>query len=232
MLSQSDLVITLGGDGTLLAAARDLNGKPTPLLGVHLGNLGFLTEVPRETLPDFLEDVFKKKYRVERRATLLAEVRRGSESLGSFRALNEVVVTKGALSRLMHLEVKVGKDHLANFVADGLILATPTGSTGHSLSAGGPIVHPAVEAFVLTPICPHSLSSRPLLIPMDKELTVLVKSSHENMMLTADGQQGTRLLVGDAVHIKNSGRPVCLMLSQTSSYWDVLHEKLRWGEKR
>ena len=232
VLAKSDMILVLGGDGTLLSAARDLDGKNTPLLGVNMGGLGFLTEVTSEQLPGFLEEVFGENYRVEKRECLEAVVLRSGKRIESGRALNEVVIAKGALSRLLHLEVEVGTEHLTSFVADGLIVATPTGSTAHSLSAGGPIVHPSIAAFVLSPICPHSLTSRPLLIPMDKELSVLVKSSHENMMLTFDGQQGIPLLEGDTIKIKRSEKPVYLMLAQQSSYFDVLHRKLRWGGKR
>lgn len=232
VLENSDLILVLGGDGTLLSVARDLDGKNTPLLGVNLGSLGFLTEVASEDLEGFLPDVFAKKYRVEKRDTLEASVFRGGAKLDTHRALNEVAITKGALSRLLDLEVFVGKEQLTHFVADGLIFATPTGSTAHSLSAGGPIVHPELQAFVLSPICPHSLTSRPLLIPMDKELAVLVKSEHENMMLTFDGQQGIPLMAGDEIKIKRSAKPVYLMLSEKSSYFGVLRKKLQWGGKR
>ncbi len=232
VLDQSDFVLVLGGDGTLLAAARDLNGKATPLLGVNLGGLGFLTEVTVDGLPAFLNDVFNGRSRIEKRETLEAAVLRSDKVLEKYRALNEVVVGKGTLFRLLKLEVTIGSEHLTHFAADGLIVATPTGSTAYSLSAGGPILHPEVFAFVLTPICPHSLTSRPLVIPMDKELTVRVKTQNENTMLTCDGQQGMQLVAGDEIKIRRSENPVHLMLSQQSSYFDVLREKLHWGSVR
>ncbi len=232
VLAQSDFVLVLGGDGTLLAAARDLDGKDTPLLGVNLGGLGFLSEVTVEGLPGFLREVFEGKQRIEKRETLEATVLRAGKRLESHRALNEVAIGKGALSRLLKLEVAIGAEHLTHFVADGLIVATPTGSTAYSLSAGGPIMHPEVPAFVLTPICPHSLTSRPLVVPMDKELTVRVQTANENTMLTCDGQQGVALKAGDEIKIRRSGKPVHLMLSQDSSYFDVLKEKLHWGSAR
>ena len=232
ILAQSDLILVLGGDGTLLSVARDLGGRNTPLLGVNLGGLGFLTEVTREQLPSFLDEVFAGSPRVEKRDCLEAAVFRGKQGIDSRRALNEIVITKSALSRSIKLEVSVGNERLTHFVADGLIIATPTGSTAHSLSAGGPIVHPALGAFVLSPICPQSLTSRPLIIPMDKELSVSVKSEHENMMLTFDGQQGIPLLQDDEIRIMRSKKPVLLMLSKKSSYFDILREKLQWGGVR
>ncbi len=231
VLAKSDFAIVLGGDGTLLAAARDLDGKNTPLLGVHLGGLGFLTEVTSEQLPAFLEEIFKGRYRADKRDTIEAAVFRGGSQLQSHRALNEIVVTKGHLSRLIKMEVRVGEEDVTHFAADGLIVATPTGSTAHSMSAGGPIVHPALSALVLTPICPHSLSFRPLLIPMEKEISVHIKSEHEDIMLTYDGQQGIPLLSGDEIKIKRSSKAVYLMLSEKNSYFDILRRKLHWGGK-
>jgi NAD+ kinase len=230
-----DLLLVLGGDGTLLAMADRIAhaGRDLPILGVNFGHLGFLTEVNFPELYPLLESAIDGTAAVERRLMLCARVIREGGCAAEYMALNDVVVTRGALSRMIELSVTVADNFVARFHADGLIVATPTGSTAYNLSAGGPILHPAVDGFVLTPIAPHTLSNRPVVIPASSRVLVTLKAHEpdQEMVLTLDGQTGLALVPGDSVEIARHDTPLRLIKSPTHSYFDVLRQKLKWAER-
>jgi NAD+ kinase len=225
----SDALIVFGGDGTLLSIARLIGENRCPILGVNLGSLGFLTEVTRDESLDSINELISGRYRINRRALLDVRLNRKGEEIASYRSLNEAVVNKGALARIITLETFCGEDLIANFTADGIIIATPTGSTGYSLSAGGPILVPTQELIVLTPICPHILTSRSLIVPAESEVRVKLKGG-EDVMLTIDGQVGTKVLPGDEVICWTSDCFVELIESTSRNFFDVLRNKLKWAE--
>jgi len=230
-----DLVVVLGGDGSLLAMADriSLAGRDIPILGVNFGHLGFLTEVTVGELYTSLEAAIAGTAAEDVRLMLSACVVRNGQRLADYRALNDVVITRGALSRIIELSVSVGGEFVARFTADGLIVASPTGSTAYNLSAGGPILHPAVDAFVLTPIAPHTLTNRPVVIPASEEVCVqpMAADATQDVFLSLDGQSGAGLEPGDEVRIRRHETPVRLIRSGTHSYFGVLREKLRWAER-
>lgn len=225
----SDFVIALGGDGTLLHVARLLGDHETPILGINIGGLGFLTEVPGELATDALEGVLAGRFRIEERIMLEVELIRDGVTFERHRALNDSVIAKGALARVLNLEVRVDGEYLTSYVSDGLIIATPTGSTAYSLSAGGPIVSPGTRSIILTPICPHTLTNRPIILPDDSEVTVEIQSESEYMMLTVDGQVGISLGLSDLLRVSRSGKRTRLIIWSDSSYFDVLRKKFNWG---
>jgi len=225
----SDALIVFGGDGTLLSIARLIGENRCPILGVNLGSLGFLTEVTRDESLDSINELISGRYRISRRALLDVRLNRKGKEIASYRSLNEAVVNKGALARIITLETFCGEDLIANFTADGIIIATPTGSTGYSLSAGGPILVPTQELIVLTPICPHILTSRSLIVPAESEVRVKLKGG-EDVMLTIDGQVGTKVLPGDEVICWTSDCFVELIESTSRNFFDVLRNKLKWAE--
>src|ERR1019366_8442905 len=190
MPSRVDLLVVLGGDGTLLATARALNRKPVPILAVNLGGLGFLTEITREELLPTLEAVLAGTHQTDHRVQIEGELIRADEILTPFLALNDAVLNKGAIARILDFEVRVNGEKVSTYKSDGLIVSTPTGSTAYSLAAGGPIVTPGVEAFLVTPICAHTLTQRPLVLPDTVKIEVAVKSQREAAYLTVDGQVG------------------------------------------
>lgn len=226
-----DLVVSLGGDGTLLSVARSLGTKRVPILGVNLGTLGFLTEVNVDEVFEALEGVLAGEAQVVSRMRLEVVATRGDREIGRYQALNEVVVDKSSLSRMIRLEVEADTQQVTTYHADGLIVATPTGSTAYSLSAGGPIILPGTEVIALTPICPHSLTQRPLVLPQSSRVVVRVRSAGSEVSLTVDGQEGLALLDGDAVEIHKSAYPVDIVASPRRSRFDILRAKLRWGER-
>ncbi len=224
-----DLLVVLGGDGTLLSAVRALDGHPVPLLGVNLGTLGFLTEIAVGELFPTLEAFLRGDTALEPRASLRATVERGGRALGTYRVLNDVVVNKGALARICELEVTVDGRVLTTYKADGLIVATPTGSTAYSLSAGGPLVSPDLPATILSPICPHTLTQRPFLLKDTAVIEVLLGAKNGEVYLTLDGQEGFELEEGDRVRVVTSRRRVLLVRSPARDYYQVLRTKLMWG---
>jgi NAD+ kinase len=226
-----DLAIVLGGDGTLLSAARLLGEREVLILGVNLGGLGFLTSVPRDELYPQLEIILEGKHQTSARMMLEASVIRDGQVLHSQRALNDAVVNQAALARLMDFDVYVDSSCIGRYRADGLIIATPTGSTAYSLAAGGPIVHPSLEAFVITPICPHMLTNRPIVIPDTAHVEIDFIPGAEPVHLTLDGQVGFGLARGDRVVIRKSANRVLLISSRDRTYYGVLRNKLRWGEQ-
>jgi NAD+ kinase len=230
LAGQVDLVIVLGGDGTLLSVARAVSDRPVPILGVNLGTLGFLTEIALDELFAALERVLAGQVRVEPRMRLDVRALRDGGELARFLALNDAVLTKADLARMIDLETRAGGSEVTTYHADGLIVATPTGSTAYSLSAGGPIVLPELEAFLLTPICPHTLTQRPLVLPHSSEIEICVRSRNE-VQLTVDGQEGIALREGDIVAVRRSDHPVRLIASPFRSRFEILREKLHWGTR-
>lgn len=229
-----DVLIAFGGDGTLLDAANVLQHAPNdvPLLGVNLGHLGFLTEVSPDGLIPALEALLAGRARTETRLMLTGAVRRRGAIVAEHRALNDIVVTRGALSRMIEMDVLADDALVCHVKADGLIVATATGSTAYNLSAGGPIVDPSVDALILTPVAPHTLTNRPLVLPATLDITVRpdIDTTRTDIVVTFDGQQTAELERDDAVEIRRSPRPLQLLRTSTRSYFDMLREKLRWAE--
>lgn len=233
----TDLVIALGGDGTLLTAARGVGDGLTPILGVNVGSLGFLTEISVDEIDEALDEVVKGNYEWEDRMNIQAEVIRDGKSVGAFTALNDIVINKGALSRVVELTMWADDHDLAVYIADGLIVSTPTGSTAYSLSAGGPIVNPTMEAIISTPICPHTLAVRPMILDPEQTLTVGLWSGDSvhgkpEIKLTVDGQIGFELISQDKIKFTRSPRKTRLVLSGYRSFYEVLRQKLKWGDTR
>lgn len=227
----SDLLIVLGGDGTLLAAARVAAERRVPILPVNLGGLGFLTSVTREELYPLLEMVLAGKHHLSERVMLQAEVFRGGKRIETQRALNDAVLNKGAVARMIDLDLHIDGDFVSKYKADGLIFSTPTGSTAYSLSAGGPIIHPVVAAFVITPICPHTLSDRPLVVPDTAVIEVECLAVGEAAHLTLDGQIGIDLRPSDRVRVTKAAETIFLVRAPSKTYYEVLRNKLGWGER-
>jgi len=226
-----DLLISLGGDGTLLSVARGIGTQRVPILGVNLGTLGFLTEVNVDELYELLEGVLAGEWQVVSRMRLEVLVTRGGREIGRYHALNEAVVAKSALSRMIRLKVEADGFPVTTYHADGLIVATPTGSTAYSLSAGGPILLPGTEVIALTPICPHALTQRPLVLPQTSQVEVKVESHESEVSLTVDGEEGLALEDGDCISIQKSSHPIDIIASPRRSRFDILRAKLRWGER-
>lgn len=231
MASRIDLAIVLGGDGTFLATARALEGSPVPILAVNLGGLGFLTVVTREELVPALEAVLEGQVRTELRVQIQAEVLRLDKQAGSFVALNDVVLNKSALARVIDFDVWVDGLFISTYKADGLIVSTPTGSTAYSLAAGGPVVAPTVRAFIITPICAHTLTNRPIVIRDTATIEVAVKGVEESVYLTVDGQVGIEVHGEDRVRMSKSASGVEIVQPLTKNYFEILRQKLKWGER-
>jgi NAD+ kinase len=231
LASKCDLVIVLGGDGTLLAAARLFYKRDIPILPVNLGSLGFLTSVTLAELYPLLEQVLAGTYRLSERMMLEAQVMRDGKTIHAERALNDAVVNQAALARLMDFHLHIDGSHVGHYRADGLIVATPTGSTAYSLAAGGPIVHPDLNAFVITPICPHMLTNRPLVVPDISKIEITFRHGTEPVHLTLDGQVGFQLEPDDRIAIEKSAAKIRLVRPAKRSYFEILRSKLRWGER-
>ncbi|MFN0102735.1 MAG: NAD(+)/NADH kinase [Bryobacteraceae bacterium] len=227
----AQLLIVLGGDGTLLSAARAIKGRDIPLFAVNLGSLGFLTAITVDQLFPELERVLGGEHRIGVRSMLHCEVYRGEERLASYEALNDVVLTKAALARVIDLQVYSDRHFVCTYKADGLIISTPTGSTAYSLAAGGPIIFPQVAALTITPICPHMLTNRPVIVPDSSEITVWARSEDEEIYLTVDGQVGQPLKRNDRVVCRSSEHTLQLVRPPKMLFFDVLRQKLKWGER-
>jgi NAD+ kinase len=225
------MIIVVGGDGTLLSVARQVVGLDVPILGVNLGGLGFLTEIPIEEVYSVLDKVLEGDYRADRREVLQVSVIRKGKTLADYTVLNDAVINKGALARIIDLETTINGEHLTTFKADGLILSTPTGSTAYNLSAGGPIVYPTLDCIIITPICSHTLTNRPIVIPDQVIVRVILKTKQQEVILTLDGQQGFPLEFDDEIEVKKSDAHILLVKSPHRHFFGLLREKLKWGER-
>ncbi len=223
-LKKATLVIALGGDGTLLHTAHLIAETQAPILAVNLGGLGFLTEVTLEELYHSLKKILKGDYALEKRMMIKAQV--GEKE---FMAVNDIVITTGALARVITLKISIDKEHLSTYSADGLIVSTPTGSSAYSLSAGGPIVNPQMKGIILTPICPHTLAIRPLVISENETVHITVKSNHNNGKITVDGQEGFALSQEEKIKVKKAPYFLNLVKPEKRSFYQILRTKLRWG---
>lgn len=227
----TQLIIVLGGDGTLLSAARSIAGRDIPLFAVNLGSLGFLTAITVEQLFPELERALAGEHRIGLRRMLHCEVYRDDQHIASYEALNDVVLTKAALARVIDLETYWDQHFICTYKADGLIISTPTGSTAYSLSAGGPIIFPQVASLTITPICPHMLTNRPVIVPDSEAITVWARSKDEEIFLTVDGQVGQPLMRNDRVVCRRSEHTLQLVRPPSMLFFDVLRQKLKWGER-
>lgn len=225
-----DAVVVVGGDGALLRAARVMTGCEIPVLAVNVGRLGFLTAIDYTDLPKALPRLLADDFHVEERMMLRAKLLRSTGVVAEVVALNDVVVNRGTFARIIRIETKVNDELVFDYSGDGLIVATPTGSTGYSLSAGGPIVNPGIDAVILTPICPHALASRSVLVRADEEVTVRVTASHADIMMTVDGQVGFSISSGDSVHIGRAPHPVRLVHFGSRRFYRELSERLGQGK--
>lgn len=223
-----DLLIVLGGDGTMIASTRMLGDREVPVLGINYGTLGYLAEFRTEEMIPALESIFNDDYRLDRRVMLDVELRRNEQRVAQNRVLNDAVIGKSALARIIEIEAWFDKQFVNSFRADGLIVSTPTGSTAYNLSAGGPLIYPSMEAVVITPICPHTLSNRPIVVPDDVEIELHLKT-REEVAITLDGQIGFPLEIEDRVFVRKSRTKFNIVQPTNRNYFDVLRDKLRWG---
>ena len=224
-----DLILVLGGDGTMIATARMIEDLEVPVLGINYGGLGYLTEFRIEELYSALGSILDGNYRLDKRVMLRTLHQRGDEVINRNRVLNDVVINKSALARIIEIDVYLNDQFVNSFRADGLIVSTPTGSTAYNLSAGGPVIFPSMNAIVITPICPFTLSNRPIVVPDDAVIELLLKTDQEDVALTLDGQVGFPLKIGDRVVIQKSRTTFNLIQPSNRNYFDVLRDKLRWG---
>ena len=230
LASKAELLIVLGGDGTLIHGARLLRGRTVPILGVNLGSLGFMTEIPREDFFSTVDDVLAGHFRTESRLKLTCRLWRQGQVVVEDEILNDVVINKGALARIADHEMCIDGQYVTTYKSDGVIVATPTGSTAYSLSAGGPIVSPAVDCIIATPISPHTLAVRPLVLGAAETVTVEVLSPSEELILTIDGQEGAILTPGDRLVVSRAPTPLCLVRFPGQTFFSTLRRKLRWGD--
>jgi NAD+ kinase len=228
---RAELVLVLGGDGTLIHAARMVRGRAVPILGVNLGSLGFLTEIPRTELFPRLLEVLAGTARLHTRMKLGCRLHRAGRVIAEDEVLNDVVINKGALARIADHEVSLGGQFMTTFKSDGVIIATPTGSTAYALAVGGPILHPALECAVVAPISPHALTQRPFVVPGDQVVNVVLRSEVKDIYLTLDGQAGHGLQQGDRLEVFRSGNRTVLVGNPNIDYFGILRQKLHWGER-
>lgn len=228
---RAELVIVLGGDGTLIYGARLLKGRPVPVLGVNLGSLGFMTEIPVSDVFTVIDGVLEGRGRIESRMKLSCRLFRDDALVLEDEVLNDVVINKSALARIADHETWLDGAFVATYRADGVIFSTPTGSTAYSLSAGGPIVHPSIDCVIVTPICPHALTQRPIVVPGDQLIRVKLTSDVSDVFLTIDGQAGQSLKRGDRIEVQRSLNRVMLVRNPQLDYFGILRQKLRWGER-
>ena len=226
-----DVIVVLGGDGTLLAAARAVGERQTPLLAVNLGGLGFMMTTGPDELPAALESVASSAFRLDSRMVLEARLVRRGVDLDRFFALNDIVVANGDVARLLHLEAYADGEYVCGYRSDGLILSTPTGSTAYSLSAGGPVMAPDVAALSLTPICPHTLSNRSVVLPATAKVEIRVSAGDDDNYLSIDGQVGRHLEPEDTIRACKAGHSVDIVQTKSMPYFDVLRSKMRWGDQ-
>jgi NAD+ kinase len=227
--SMADIIVVFGGDGTLLSVARLVGDRGVPIIGVNLGGLGFITELSRDEVRDKIDLIFSEECCFEERIMLLATVYRGKKKIVSHNALNDVVLNKSALARMFDVDININNQNVTTFRIDGLIVSTPTGSTAHSLSAGGPILYPTLETFIMAPICPHTLTSRPIVLPDTFEIEAVIKTG-EDVYLTLDGQEGYPLKIMDRVRIQKADYKARFLVLHDRDYFKILRTKLKWGE--
>lgn len=229
-LSDKDIAITMGGDGTLLHCARILAGADIPILGVNAGDFGFITEISKDEWIEAYEEYLAGKLEVSRRVMFNADITREGSSIASFRGLNDAVIRSSSVSRIIRLRVFLSKTYIGRYRADGVILATPTGSTAYSMAAGGPILHPEMDAFILNPICPFTLSNRAIIIPGNESLEIEIeREQRAGIMLTIDGQDVFQLIPGDRVVVKKSSKCCLIIRSNKRNFYEVLRTKLNWA---
>jgi NAD+ kinase len=227
--AQSDLIVILGGDGTMISTARLIGDREVPILGINYGSLGYLTEFRIEEMFPAIEAILDGNYEIDPRVTLDVKLERDAEILSTNRILNEVVINRAVLAKIIEVEITLNGLFVNSFRSDGIIVATPTGSTAYSLSAGGPILYPSMNAVVITPICPFTLTNRPIVIPDNAEIRLRLKSESEGAALTLDGQVGYQMKTGDCVVISKSETSFNLVSPPNRNYFDVLRNKLKWG---
>ncbi|MFI5322242.1 MAG: NAD(+)/NADH kinase [Thermodesulfobacteriota bacterium] len=226
-----DIILVFGGDGSFLGVARLACEHGTPILGVNLGGLGFLTEITVDEIYPMMERILSGDYEIENRQMLRTILRRGSAKAKQYEVLNDVVINKEAVARIIDLEIYIEGSHVTTYKADGIILSTPTGSTAYSLSAGGPIVHPTLPVTIITPICPHTLTNRPLVVSNEMKVEIKITTQEPDTYLTLDGQIGIRLKTGDTIEVRKSETIVKLIKSPFRDYFTILKTKLMWGER-
>lgn len=227
----ADVIVVLGGDGTLLSVSRHGKGSDVPVVGVNLGGLGFLTEISVEEFATTLDKVLKDDFTISKRSMLDVRVVRDGDPIFDITILNDAVITKDALARIIDIETYVNEEYLTTYKADGLIVSTPTGATGYSMAAGGPLIYPTLANLIVTPICPHTLTNRPIILPESVVIRAVLKSMNEKVILTLDGQVGFPLEYADEVTVKKSSHFVHLVKSSSRGYFEILRTKLKWGER-
>ncbi|MFH1239245.1 MAG: NAD(+)/NADH kinase, partial [bacterium] len=221
----------VGGDGMILQAARKSAPLGKPVLGINSGSLGFLAEIDPEQMLEAIEEILANRYKIQARLLIQATVRRKNKTIGTFTALNDAVIKNGATARVIKLDLEINRQYVATYIGDGLIVSTPTGSTAYSLAASGPIVYPDVPVMVVAAICPHTLTLRPLIVSAASEIKISVKSDHQEVILTLDGQNDLPLEMGDTVLIKKAAHQLKFITVLDKSYYHVLRTKLKWGER-
>jgi NAD+ kinase len=232
IFNKSDMVFILGGDGTILKSSHSVTKRRTPVLGINMGTVGFLSEIKPEEIDETLKQISKNDYYLDKRTLLRVTLYRKNKKISTFLALNDAVINQGLFARLVEMKIEVDQRKVASFKSDGLIIATPTGSTAHSLSAGGPIVHPSLSAIIITPICPLTLSLRPIVIPNNRQVKITIATQRRgsyNIGLTIDGQVTVPLEYGDEIKIRRSSRQLYMIRLKSKNYYKLLREKLGWG---
>ncbi|MCX8069106.1 MAG: NAD(+)/NADH kinase [Thermodesulfovibrionales bacterium] len=227
----AELIVVLGGDGTMLSAVRAIGDKQTPIIGVNMGNLGFITEINKESLLEIVDLILQDRLNIEARMMLDTKVIRDGSIVSEFSVLNDVVFNKGAIARIIEMECLVNNSYVTTFKSDGLIISTPTGSTAYSLSAGGPILYPTINCLLITPICPHTLTNRPIVLPDNFTVTINILSDNQEIYLTLDGQVGFKLIKNDSVIISKSNIITKLLSTDKKDYFEMLRTKLHWGKR-
>ncbi|HEX8847018.1 MAG TPA: NAD(+)/NADH kinase [Pyrinomonadaceae bacterium] len=230
LAAKVDLIVVLGGDGTMIGTSRMMGDYDVPVVGINYGTLGYLAEFRVEEMEAALESILNGDYRIDTRVRLTVDLYRGEEILMHSRVLNDVVINKSALARIIEIEASMNGQLISGFRADGLIISTPTGSTAYNLSAGGPVIYPSMNALVITPICPFTLSDRPLVVPDDALIELRLRTPREEVVLTLDGQVGVPIRIEDHVHIRKSLTTFKIVQPKNRNYFEVLREKLRWGK--
>ncbi|MCX7724163.1 MAG: NAD(+)/NADH kinase [Thermodesulfovibrio sp.] len=230
-IQNSDAVVVLGGDGTMLSASRIIGGKKTPIIGINMGKLGFITEISKNDLFESLEKIFSGNYEIEERSMINAQILRDEKIINEYLGLNDIVIGKGIMAKISDFDLIINNVYVSTIKADGIIISTPTGSTAYNLSAGGPILYPTLKGLVFTPICPHTLSVRPLVLPDNFVIEIVISSSTRDIFLTIDGQVGLPLQKNDRVKCKIASEKTYIIAPLGRDYFRILREKLRWGER-